>query len=278
MDSEQLIFKNIFRRLAFGGQLVSPRGQLVRELENFSYELPPFVRFQNFKHRKLNIDYIKDEFLWYLKGDKYDLSITEKAKIWGNIVNDDGSINSNYGQFFFGEQKQFDDVIDTLRKDEDSRRASIMILDVEHLKSDTKDVPCTYALNFRIRNGMLNMSAHMRSQDAIYGMGNDAPTFSFVHEMMLNALKRYYPDLRYGSYFHTADSFHVYERHFGMLEKLTGFKSDGHFDASVLDDDFIQVSCPKISGPDEVDFLRALDFSNIPDEYAFSKWLNTRAV
>lgn len=257
------VFREIYRDVKRRGKFVKPRGLLVLEIENYSYELPPYVRFQNFHSRKLNIQYVKDELLWYLKGDKYDSSITEKAKIWQDIINADGSINSNYGQYIFAGPKQFDNVIKTLVSDKDSRRASLVILGDEHLLSDTKDVPCTYAMNFRIRNDKLNMSVRMRSQDAIYGMGNDVPAFSFIHEMMLKSLRRYYPSLECGNYHHTADSFHVYERHFMMLDKLC---EDDHFE---------DVYCPRISGPEEVDFLRKLDYSSIPTDFFFTKWLTS---
>ena len=255
-------FRRIFREL-LKGEFVKPRGQLIIELENYSYVLPPYVRFMNFKSRGFKLDYVKREMLWYIKGDRFDLSICKHAKMWDQIKNVDGSINSNYGQYIFGAINQFDQVVQTLKDDIDSRRASMTILDSGHLTTVTKDVPCTYALNFRIRQNRLNMSVHMRSQDAIFGMGNDVPAFSIIHEMLLNALRRYYPTLEYGTYHHIADSLHVYERHFEMLEKLAA------------KDSYKMVLCPRISGPDEVDFLRRLDYTNIPDEYAFTKWVTT---
>jgi len=261
MKSQQTFLK-IFQDLANKGKFVSPRGQLIKEIENYNYVLPPFVRFSSFKSRKLSISYLKKEFLWYLKGDKYDTSITEHASMWKLIMNEDGSFNSNYGQYFFGE-KQFAQVVSILKEDKDSRRASILLLTKDHVASKTKDVPCTYALNFRIREGVLNMTVHMRSQDAIYGMGNDAPIFSFIHEMMLNALRRYYPTLGYGNYHHFADSFHIYEKHFNMLANILTSNS------------FTEISCPHISGPDEVDFLLKIHTHNkeIPIQYQFTKWL-----
>lgn len=255
-------FRFIYRDLQQRGRLVSPRGQLVKELENYSYTLPPYVRFQSFRSRKMNLGYIKSEMLWYLKGDRYDTSIGEKAKMWRGLVNDDGSINSNYGQYIFSGPRQFDNVVRVLSEDRDTRRASMMILGSDHLLSDTDDVPCTYALGFRVRGDSLNMSVHMRSQDAIFGMTNDAPAFSLIQEMVLNALLSRYPDLQLGDYFHVADSFHAYERHFGMLESLASG-----------DDAYDPVACPRISGPAEVDFLRALDFTSIPGQYGFTRWL-----
>ena len=276
------ILRQIYIDLIERGKRVSPRGQNSIEIENYTYDLPPFVRFTSFESRKFNIDYVKREFLWYLKGDKYDTSITEFAKMWGNLINPDGTINSNYGQYIFRDEPicQFDAAMNQLKDDKDSRRASISILSKDHLLSVTKDVPCTYSMNFRIRDNKLNMSVRMRSQDSVYGMANDAPAFSFTHELMLNALREFYPDLEYGNYHHSADSFHVYERHFDMIEKITGIKIDAS--STMEQDPYEEISCPPMSGPDEVRFLRAGKFVNtttllpdIPEDFEFTRWLTT---
>lgn len=272
MDSTESRFRQVFRDVVCTGKYCSPRGQKIIEIEDFSYILPARSRFCNFEARKLNMDYVKREFLWYLRGDRFDLSITEHAKMWKGLVNGDGSINSNYGQYVFGDIRQFDNVVKTLRSDKDSRRASIVILNSGHLASDTKDVPCTYAMNFRIREDRLNMSVGMRSQDAVFGMGNDAPAFSFIHEMVFVAMTEFYPGLEMGNYQHSANSFHVYERHFPMLEKLAGLELDTF--KTCEQSPYVEVDCPRISSPDEVKFLRACDFSTIPEGFSFARWLN----
>ena len=265
-------FRNIFLRLFASGELVSPRGLKVLEIENFEYTLSPYVRFANFEARKLNVDYIKKEFLWYLKGDRFDRSIEEHARMWAGLVNTDGSINSNYGQYIFGTDNQFDDALRVLVEDRDSRRASIMILNSVHLKSVTPDVPCTYSLNFRIRRGRLNMTVRMRSQDAIFGMCNDAPTFSFIHEMMLHSLRRHYLDLGYGEYHHSADSFHVYERHFKMLDQIVG-GAKASYRSPREPSPYADVPCPRMLDHTEVEFLRRGDFASVPEQFFFTRWL-----
>lgn len=261
MNNSAEEFRNIFNDVARKGKLVKPRGQKVLEIENYSYELSPYVRFQNFKSRNLKLNYIRSEFLWYLKGDKFDTSIIEKAKMWKDLVNADGSINSNYGAYVFT-NGQFDSVVKTLLDDKDSRRGSIMILSDSHLLSETKDVPCTYAINFRIRDDKLNMTVRMRSQDCVFGMANDAPAFSFIQEMMLNVLKTKYSNLECGNYHHSADSFHIYERHFELMEKIAS------------GDEYTEIDCPRIKDTVEVSFIRNMDFSVIPQDYAYAKWLN----
>lgn len=253
-----VIYRNLFEH----GKFVSPRGLLIREIENANYILPAYVRFTNFKARKLNLEYIKKEFLWYLKGDRFDTSITEYANLWKGLIDKDGGINSNYGQYI---NKQFDKVISTLLADKDSRRASIMILTAEHLLSEIVDLPCTYALNFRIRNNRLNMTVQMRSQDSIFGMTNDAPAFSFIQEMIYVTLRDTYPELVMGNYHHFIDSLHVYEKHFEMLKEIISNPTE-----------YESINCPRISSKDEVDYLRKTDFARVkehPVQFQFVNWL-----
>lgn len=263
--NEDRYFINIFKMLMNNGKKVSPRGEEVIELENFSFMFKPYVRFMNFEARKLNLNYIKKEFLWYLKGDKFDISICDHASLWKSLVNEDGSINSNYGQYVFGEINQFKNVIRLLQNDKDSRRASIVILQPYHLLSEMKDLPCTYSINFRIRDNKLNMTVHMRSQDAIYGLGNDLPAFSFIHEMIFIYLRdTIYAMLQYGDYCHVVDSFHVYKKHYGMINKI------------IHGDVYAPIDCPKINNINEVLCLLNQDDITISLEayrFLFYSWL-----
>lgn len=259
------IFWHIYNTLRKNGKEVIPRGLKTLEIENFNTVFPPYVRFCNFESRKLKIDYIKTELQWYLKADAYDLSIINHAQLWKGMVNDKGLINSNYGQYIFGELNQFDFVINELIRDKDSRRAVITILQPYHtIADDLKDVPCTYGLSFRIRENKLNMTVKMRSQDSYFGLGSDVPIFSMLHEMLYVMLKEAYPELQYGKYHHFVESFHIYERHFQFLTELNKSAT------------FALVLCPQISCADEVRFLRNLKFENIPDYYLFTKWLTNK--
>lgn len=261
---EEKIFREIYKSVVESKQECFPRGLKIKEIENFSYVFPPFVRFVNFEERKLKLDYIKKEFLWYLKGNKFDTSIVEHAKMWKDFINEDGTINSNYGQYLFGELNQFQYAIDCLIKDKDSRRAIIMILQPYHLLNPSmKEIPCTYGIGFRIRDEKLNMSVKMRSQDAWFGFGSDIPCFSFIHEMAYCLLKEKYVNLQYGNYHHSVDSFHVYEKHFDKAKKIS---CDSKFD-------FIE--CPEISSAEEVRFMLKCNFKEIHEDFKFVKWLTT---
>ena len=257
------VFKDIYSTLQTTGTKCKPRDQEVIEIEDYTYTLPAYVRFTSFEARKFNLNYVKKEFLWYLNGDRFDLSICKHAKMWNNLIAEDGGINSNYGQYVFGDVGGIDHVVNELTCDKDSRRASIMILSNTHLKVGAKDVPCTYSISFRIRNNTLRMSVRMRSQDAVFGMTNDAACFSFIHECVYALMTEVYPDLKMGSYTHTADSFHVYERHYDMLNSMVNSTVD----------EFEFIDCPQIKNADEVRFLIKGDFSNVPSDFAFTKWV-----
>lgn len=244
-QTDKNLFRMIYLKLLRNGREINPRGMRCIEVENFHFELPPYVRFTSFKARNLNLNYIKREFLWYLKADPKDTSIGQHAKMWSTLIREDGSINSNYGYYIFGDLQQFNNCLNILISDKDSRRASIVILQPHHIKDlKSKDVPCTYSINFRIRAERLNMTVHMRSQDIIYGMSNDIPTFSFIHEMMYVILKKHYPTLQYGSYFHIVDSMHVYDRHYKMIDQLTDLNAEYEY-----------IDCPPMLNAEEAQFL-----------------------
>lgn len=69
------------------------------------------------------------------------------------------------------------------------------------------DHPCTLSLTFRVRDNRLNMSVHMRSNDIWLGWTHDIVQFGVLQMTLANCL-----NVRVGTYWHTADSFHMYER------------------------------------------------------------------
>ena len=60
----------------------------------------------------------------------------------------------------------------------------------------------------------------MRSQDFVFGAGNDLPFFVFIQHEILLRLKETYPELEMGSISTYCGSLHIYERHFEMLSKI----------------------------------------------------------
>lgn len=198
----------------------SPRGYKIRELEDYKFTIDPMYPFMNFKHRNLKIEYFKQEMLWKLTGDPFNRTIMAHAKMWESVQNNDGSFNSNYGQYWFGEQMGLFVAFNELVKDDNSRRAVIPMLRASHIGPQVKDTVCTESVGFRIRNNQLNMSVHMRSSDQIFGLGTDIPTFAFLQRLLHGMLRSVYPELALGSMTIVAMSSHIYERHFEMVNNI----------------------------------------------------------
>ena len=65
------------------------------------------------------------------------------------------------------------------------------------------------------------MGVYMRSNDAVFGFCNDVFTFALFQQLMLNELNARGGKLSLGTYYHSAGSFHVYDRHYSMMEMIT---------------------------------------------------------
>jgi len=235
------------------GKVTAPRGAKTLELLNYSYTLDPYERFANYPSRKLSLGYIKEEFKWYLLGDPTDLSICDHAAIWKDCVTND-VLHSNYGYYLFAEGGIVY-AANCLKADPDSRRAVVPILAQQHLFPANRDVPCTVSLGFRIRDGLLQCTVHMRSQDAVFGLGNDVPFFSLVQEMVAQLV-----GVPMGELTVFVESLHVYERHWA---KLQAFRTE-----------YVEpMAIPKLSSALEVQMLLNHDDSDHAMTHPFTRWL-----
>lgn len=158
--------------------------------------------------RKFNVEYTKAEWKWYLSGDR---SINKLGQIYGKIpviwkrmANNNGDVNSNYG-YQWERNNQLDKVVAILRENPSTRRAAISIYDGKEINDYNRDTPCTYAVQFTILNGKLNMSVYMRSNDLWYGFCIDQYCFSMLQKHVAERLS-----IEVGSYYHHAHNLHLY--------------------------------------------------------------------
>ena len=176
--------------------------------------------------------YIEREKQWYLSQSLKVTDIPGKVpKIWADVCDDDGKVNSNYGWVVFSKDNhhQFMFALNQLKKDPMTRRAVIqfnrpsMTQDYNH--NGRSDYMCTYAYQFSVNNGnKLDMMVFMRSCDMVYGYPNDLAWAVYVRDLMLEKLNM--PVVRYkqGEVIWHCGSGHIYDRHFYLLDyyKETG--------------------------------------------------------
>lgn len=180
-----------------------------------------------FASRKSNEDYLKKELDWYLSLDP-TIEKVKDVKIWQNICSKkDFTVNSQYGILVYGEENgyQFQKALENLNKDKDSRQAVIIYnrpaIHEDAYKDGKHDFICTFYQQFFIRNNSLECITNMRSNDCIFGIFNDLPWFEYVYNDMYSKLLAKYTSLKKGNLVYIANSFHCYERHFELLDRIT---------------------------------------------------------
>ena len=162
--------------------------------------------------RKFNLDYAEYEWLWYLKGDRDAKQISEKAKIWKQMmVPGTTNVVSNYG-YFWNYNDQLKRVINELKTNPETRKAIIVHYLLHELEMYKYDTPCNDVLNFYIKDDKLHLSVFARSIDLVFGFCNDQFTFAKLMEMVAFQL-----DLPLGTMHWMITNLHIYPRHYDML-------------------------------------------------------------
>jgi thymidylate synthase len=160
------------------------------------------------KERNWKEDYAEAEWQWYLTGMPNIKVLGEIygkiPEIWKRMANPQGYVNSNYG-YQWERNNQIDYVINLLKTEPDTRQAVVTILDMKEHDEFTYDTPCTYAIQFTIVNGRLDICVTMRSNDLWYGFCNDQYQFSKLQEMVSKRLR-----IETGVYYHFAHNMHLY--------------------------------------------------------------------
>ena len=160
------------------------------------------------RERNWKQEYAEAEWQWYLSGDcnidKLGELYGKVPAIWKRMANEDGNVNSNYG-WQWKRNNQIEHVINLLKYNPDTRQAAISIYDCKEYKEYTNDTPCTYAVQFTIVHGRLDMCVTMRSNDLWFGFCNDQYCFSKLQKMVSNEL-----NIEPGVYYHFAHNMHLY--------------------------------------------------------------------
>jgi thymidylate synthase len=152
--------------------------------------------------RKLNYHFMVAEF-WWIASASHDVEMISKYCETISKFSDDGKV-------FFGAygppwNEQLEYVVNKLHEDKDSRQAVLTIW--RPSPPATKDVPCTVAMQYLIREGKLNTIVTMRSSDAWLGLPYDIFNFARLGAMVAGEL-----NVPQGWLQLNLGSLHLYER------------------------------------------------------------------
>lgn len=222
------IFKELQKKKQNQDFVIDKSGVKLVEILDAHFCLNPEQPYFTFNGRKTSEEYVRAELEWY---NSLDLSIDfigEKAKIWKDIASTENLVNSNYGWCIFSLEngEQYKNCVLELIKNPESRRA-IMIytrpsMHIDYCREGMNDFICTNTVQCFIRNNELIYIVNMRSNDACFGFFNDFCWHCHIYNKLLKDIQKIYPHIQIcKSGIHwNANSFHMYERHFNMLDKI----------------------------------------------------------
>jgi thymidylate synthase len=216
----------------------------------------PWMREVLAPHRHVNIAAQIAETMWVLAG-RDDVEFLTPYLPRAADFSDDGKVwRGAYGPRLrrwltkdgTGYVDQVQHVVDLLKNDRSSRRAVISIYDPLRDTPSGKDIPCNDFLSFISRNGRLDLSVFVRSNDLIWGWsGINAFEWSALQEIVAGLL-----GLNVGNLVFNTTSLHIYDRHWDKAKKIdaagryvpTGLDPSPRFDASAVFDQADEIVHP----------------------------------
>lgn len=228
--SANLAWFDNLRKVNRHGSVIAPRGQATVEVighsVGFEMQRPVVVN----KARKLNYRFMAAEAHWILSGDDSVEAIAKYNKHIAKFSDDGVKFFGAYGPRVVD---QLDFVVTKLNADESSRQATLTTW--RQNPPETKDVPCTVAMHFMIRDGRLMTNVFMRSNDVWLGTPYDMFSFSMISFMVcarLNERRSSLNTIEPGALVLHVASSHLYEVNFEAARQVL-IHGDGHHQQTV---------------------------------------------
>lgn len=152
--------------------------------------------------RNPNYRFMVAEWLWIQFGLDDLKTISHYNSIYKNFSDDGEILAGAYGPRL---KNQWSYVCHNLKSDADTRQAVVSIWTPS--PSPSKDIPCTIALQFLIRDNHLHLIATMRSSDVWLGLPYDF----FAFTMLCNYVAAHFPEVELGSCTMQLGSSHLYD-------------------------------------------------------------------
>lgn len=187
-----------------------------RELNNVAFRIEDVKDNLVMVREPFSLVYYIGESIWYGAGKNDVDFISRIGKIW-ELLSDDGVTNNSAYGYILKEKfgfNQIEKMVELLTIDPVSRRAVININTPRENVIETKDEFCTIALQFILRDGKLNATGIMRSNDLNTGTPYDIFYFTEIQKYIASKL-----GVETGTYTHFVTSLHIYDRDFDKMIK-----------------------------------------------------------
>ncbi|MDX3384543.1 thymidylate synthase [Streptomyces niveiscabiei] len=165
--------------------------------------------------KKVHLKSIVYELLWFLRGDSNVQWLQDNGvTIWDEWADADGELGPVYGVQWRswptpdgGHIDQLTEVLDTLRRDPDSRRIIVSAWNVAQL-SEMALAPCHAFFQFYVADGRLSCQLYQRSADLFLGVPFNIASYALLTHMVAQQT-----GLEPGDFIWTGGDCHIYDNH-----------------------------------------------------------------
>lgn len=216
----------------YQNQILEGEDQLTKELIGVEFTIThpqegvgEMLEFM-FKDEAKNIlDYCNKEFGDRLNPEGVNPGESYKIRedLWQKLMSktSEGKFDYTYSERYHPHARnengyqfnQVQEVIDTLKEDEHSRRAMLMVFfpeDTLRASGAATRIPCSVSYQFLIRNNKLQCIYYIRSNDYFKHFPIDITLTSMLMEWVRTSLMETYPGLKPGALHYFAGSLHAY--------------------------------------------------------------------
>lgn len=170
--------------------------------------------------KKVHLKSIIYELLWFIKGETNTKFLTDNGvTIWDEWADKDGNLGPVYGYQWRSWPAadgryidQLTEVIDTIKRNPDSRRMIVSAWNVADLPKMAL-MPCHAFFQFYVADGKLSCQLYQRSADMFLGVPFNIASYALLTLMMAQVC-----NLQPGEFVHTFGDAHIYSNHFEQVE------------------------------------------------------------
>lgn len=165
--------------------------------------------------KKVHLKSIIHELLWFLKGETNVAYLHEhKVTIWDEWMDENGNLGPIYGYQWRSWRgpdgkvvDQIGELIDTIRKNPDSRRLIVSAWNPGELHLMALP-PCHVLFQFYVADGKLSCQLYQRSADIFLGVPFNIASYALLTMMIAQVT-----GLKPGEFIHTFGDAHIYQNH-----------------------------------------------------------------
>lgn len=170
--------------------------------------------------KKVHLKSIIHELLWFIKGETNTKYLKDHGvSIWDEWADAQGNLGPVYGYQWRSwpapngkHIDQLSEVIETIKKNPDSRRMIVSAWNVADLPQMAL-MPCHAFFQFYVADGKLSCQLYQRSADMFLGVPFNIASYALLTLMIAQVC-----NLQPGDFVHTFGDTHIYSNHFEQVQ------------------------------------------------------------